>query len=228
MKIQVSHISKRYQRRQILKDISFSAGEGAVVGILGPNGCGKSTLLSILAGASRAGSGSFLLEDGGRSQDLLRSPRLLASLVGYVPQTPPLLEELTARDNLSLWYPGGRKMLEEELDRGVLRRLDLGPVLKKEVSRLSGGMKKRLAIGCAVSNHPRILILDEPGAALDLVCKQVILDYLEDFRRGGGIALLASHEPQEIASCSETYLLREGLLTPYSYDGDIEKLARSL
>ena len=106
MQISVRNIQKNYRKKEVLKDISLDAQSGSRIGILGRNGCGKSTLLSILAGSLKADGGHFLLSDDSRpgTPDLLSSPRLRASLVGYVPQTPPLFEELTALDNLRLWY----------------------------------------------------------------------------------------------------------------------------
>ena len=199
MKIQISHIRKSYRHKEVLKDITFSASSGTAIGILGENGCGKSTLLGILAGALKADEGEFLLDGSSLPEtgDLLRRPVLRSHVVGYVPQTTPLLEELSVKDNLRtplleelsvkdnlrLWYPGGSDTLSQELKSGVLRDLQVQDFLNRQVLKLSGGMKKRVSIGCAVANHPQILILDEPGAALDLVCKEVILDYLQGFCR---------------------------------------------
>lgn len=256
MKIAISEIRKKYKKKEILKGISLHAEGGESIGVLGENGCGKSTLLSILAGAQKCDSGSFLYEDtdtGGGSfsagegaaragddacadrhtshsmaVDLLRQPVLRSRLVGYVPQNTPLMEELSVRDNLRLWYPGGRHVLDKELEEGVLKALAITGFLDTQVYKLSGGMKKRVSIGCAVAGHPRILILDEPGAALDLVCKQVIIDYLRDFCRKGGISVMASHEIQEIVSCSRTMILKGGILTPYTFDGDIGRLVAAL
>ena len=132
------------------------------------------------------------------------------------------------KDNLRLWYPGGSDTLSQELKSGVLRDLQVHDFLNRQVLKLSGGMKKRVSIGCAVANHLQILILDEPGAALDLVCKQVILDYLQGFCRQGGIVIMASHEIQEIVSCSRTFILKDGTLKPYTFDGDIGKLVHAL
>lgn len=230
MKIQISHIRKSYRHKEVLKDITFSASSGTSIGILGENGCGKSTLLGILAGALKADEGEFLLEEPSLSEtgDLLHRPALRSHVVGYVPQTTPLLEELSVKDNLRLWYPGGSDTLSQELKSGVLRDLQVHDFLNRQVLKLSGGMKKRVSIGCAVANHPQILILDEPGAALDLVCKQVILDYLQGFCRQGGIVIIASHEIQEIVSCSRTFILKDGTLKPYTFDGDISKLVHAL
>ena len=230
MKIQISHIRKSYRHKEVLKDITFSASSGTAIGILGENGCGKSTLLGILAGALKADEGEFLLDGSSLPEtgDLLRRPVLRSHVVGYVPQTTPLLEELSVKDNLRLWYPGGSDALSQELKSGVLRDLQVQDFLNRQVLKLSGGMKKRVSIGCAVANHPQILILDEPGAALDLVCKEVILDYLQGFCRQGGIVIMASHEIQEIVSCSRTFILKDGTLKPYTFDGDIGKLVHAL
>ena len=91
---------------------------------------------------------------------------------------------------------------------------------------MSGGMKKRLSIGCAVANHPRLLILDEPSAALDLICKQSIQSYLRAYKRNGGMILLATHDEEELKLCDKWYILKNGLSLPYDYDGDVSKLIR--
>lgn len=222
MQVEINHIAKRYKGKQVLKDISLSAGGGTCIGILGVNGSGKSTLLSILAGVLRQDSGSFLCD----GNDLLRQKKLLAQCVGYVPQGTPLLEELTARDNLLLWYDS--RQLQQELESGVLRLLGISDFLSTPVSKLSGGMKKRLAIGCAVANRPPILLLDEPTAALDLPCKEEISRYLQQYKRSGALLLLTTHDVMELSLCDRWYILKDGVLVPFSYDGDVRKLLESL
>ena len=227
MKIDIRNIRKKYSRRRILTDISLPASAGEMIGIVGQNGCGKSTLLKILTGVLPADGGEFLYEDGGRSANLLHDSTLRSKVIGYVPQTTPLMDELTAKDNLRLWYTG-RSSLKEELEDGVLKRLGVDEFLKTPVYKLSGGMKKRLSIGCAVAHHPKILLLDEPGAALDLVCKKIITDYLNEFCESGGIALIASHEIQEIAACSRSVILKDGILHDCDFDGDVDRLISEL
>lgn len=217
--MEVKGIRKSYQKKEVLKDVSFLAKTGQCIGILGGNGSGKSTLLSILAGIQRADRGSFLWE----GEDLFGKPGLRERLVGYVPQGTPLLEELTAWDNLRLWYE--KDQLRKELRDGALAMLGIPEFLKTPVRKLSGGMKKRLTIGCAIANRPKLLLLDEPSAALDLVCKESIADYLKEFKRQGGMILLATHDVQELALCDAWYVLKEGVLIPYDYDGDIHRLA---
>ena len=89
---------------------------------------------------------------------------------------------------------------------------------------MSGGMKKRLTIGCAINSNPKLMLLDEPTAALDLVCKERIYTYFEQFKRQGGSLIIATHEVQEIELCDKCFILKEGKLVPYMYDGDIPHL----
>ena len=98
--IQIRNLSKHYGRRKILAGISLDVPAGSCIGILGENGCGKSTMLSILAGTLQRDTGEFLYGE----EDLFQNRRRHARAVGYVPQGTPLLEELTALDNLRLWY----------------------------------------------------------------------------------------------------------------------------
>ena len=222
MEIEIKNIAKRYQKKQVLKDITLKASGNTCIGILGSNGCGKSTLLSILAGVLRSDGGSFLYD----GKDLLSDGKLRSRLVGYVPQGTPLLEELTAWDNLLLWYD--RDILQKELESGVLKMLGIGDFLKVPVSKMSGGMKKRLSIGCAVANRPPVLLLDEPTAALDLPCKERIAEYLRQYKAAGGLLLLTTHDVPELQLCDAWYIIKDGVLEPFVFDGDLKKLVESL
>ena len=222
MQIELKHISKRYRGIPVLRDVNLTAESGRCIGILGSNGSGKSTLLSILAGVQSRDAGSFLCD----GQELFADPRLRRAMVGYVPQGTPLMEELTAWDNLLLWY--SRDALESELQGGVLSMLGINSFLKKPVSKLSGGMKKRLSIGCAVANRPPILLLDEPSAALDLACKQDIAQYLDRYKRSGGILLLTTHDVMELELCDAWYILKDGVLEPFTFDGNVQRLVKAL
>ena len=216
--MKVCKVKKNYGKKQVLKDISFSASQGECIGILGANGSGKSTLLNILAGVQK-GEGDISYKDA----DLFKNTKIRSRVVGYVPQGTPLLEELSARDNLRLWYD--EEQMNQSLKNGVLAMLGIGDFIKVPVYKMSGGMKKRLSIGCAVAHKPEILLLDEPSAALDLVCKERISNYLLDFKRQGGIVVLATHDVQEIPLCDKLYILKDGVLENYNYDGNIHRLA---
>lgn len=222
MNIEIKGIAKSYGKKAVLRDINFSAQSGQCIGILGGNGSGKSTLLSILAGIQKCNKGSFLFD----GKDLFKHPSQLNKLIGYVPQGTPLIEELTARDNLLLWYE--RDAMEKELKGGVLSMLGINEFLKTTVSKMSGGMKKRLSIGCAIAKHPPVILLDEPMAALDLVCKQSISEYLRRHKQAGGILLLVTHDAFELELCDETYIIKDGITVPFKFEGDIDKLVKSL
>ena len=222
MEIRIEHLSKSFGKKQVLRDITFSAVGGKCIGILGVNGCGKSTLLSLLAGVQRADGGAFYFE----SSDLFQDEKRRQHLVGYVPQGTPLIEELNGWDNLLLWYD--RETLKKELDGGVLKVLGVDAFLKTTVSKMSGGMKKRLSIGCAMAQKPPVLLLDEPTAALDLSVKKDILRYLSQYKKSGGLLVMTSHDPIEFEMCDECYIMREGVLHPFAYDGNIHTLMEKL
>ena len=222
MQIELKHIVKRYRGIQVLRDVNVTVQSGQCIGILGSNGSGKSTLLSILAGVQSSSGGSFLCD----GHDLFADPIRRSALVGYVPQGTPLMEELTARDNLLLWY--SKQELEQELQGGVLAMLGIGGFLNRPVAKLSGGMKKRLSIGCAMAKRPPILLLDEPAAALDLACKQTIVQYLRRYKRSGGILLLTTHDIMELELCDAWYILKDGVLEFFDFDGDVQRLVSKL
>ncbi|MBR1497026.1 MAG: ABC transporter ATP-binding protein [Oscillospiraceae bacterium] len=220
--LELRGIEKRYRGKTVLRGASMSAEAGSITGLLGSNGSGKSTLLNLLAGVTRPNGGGFFW----RGEELFRSPRRRAAAVGYVPQGTPLMEELSALDNLRLWYAA--PALAASLDHGALKALGVGEFLRVRASRLSGGMKKRLCIGCALAASPELLLLDEPSTALDLAGKAELLDQLRRLRDGGTTLLIATHDLQEIALCDALWLLRDGTLRPYAYDGDPAHLAAEL
>lgn len=216
--IEIKNVKKKYGKHTVLSGVDFTVEPGEIVGILGENGSGKSTLLTILAGLQKPNSGFFNID----GKDLLKNTKLRNELVAYVPQETPLIIELTAWDNLRMWYKPDR--LKKELQDGFLAMLGIDQFIKVPVNQMSGGMKKRLTIGCAINSRPKLMLLDEPTAALDLVCKERIYTYFEQFKRQGGSLIIATHEVQEIELCDKCFILKEGKLVPYKYDGDIPHL----
>lgn len=103
--------------------------------------------------------------------------------------------------------------MEEDLKNGAAAMLGVDKMLNRTAGKLSGGMKKRVSIACALSNHAPVLIMDEPGAALDLECKELIRNYLREYMAGGGAVVLTSHELAELALCTQMHVLRQGRLT---------------
>ncbi len=192
-------IVSSYGKKQVLKGVDLSAGAGECVGIVGENGCGKSTLFNILAGLRKADGGEISFDRG-------KTP---AQCVGYVPQEGCLMDELSVLDNLSLWYRD-KTELRQSLKEGALKELGVDEMCRMRVEKLSGGMKKRVSIGCALAGNPPILILDEPDAALDLVGKAEIRRHLLEYKRRGGTILLATHEESDLALCDRVYALYNG------------------
>jgi ABC-2 type transport system ATP-binding protein len=204
----VEGIEKSYGFRKILKGVSLTAAKGECVAVVGLNGSGKSTLLSILAGVQKADRGTAVC--GG--VDIFKDRRAAGRMIGYVPQENPLIQDLTVRDNLKLWYCDSPLDMERELQEGFLKLLGIDRMLKLPVKKLSGGMKKRVSIGISMWADPSILMLDEPSAALDLVAKKDIRDYLQAYRNKGGTVLIATHDEEELDICDKMYTMKNGTL----------------
>ena len=199
------HISFSYRKKEVLRDVSFTAKEGDFIGIVGKNGCGKSTLLSVLAGVRRPAGGTVSFEGA----PLFSKKSIPADIIGYVPQLNPLLPELSVRDNLKLWLRNTSASPES-----LYLQMGLTDYLRVPVAKLSEGLKKRVSIASVLQNSPKILILDEPSAALDLPCKEVIHEQLLSFAKNGGIVLFTTHEEAEFSLCNTLYILKDGILHP--------------
>lgn len=221
--IQAESIRKSY-RNPVLKEVTFSAEKGDCIGILGTNGCGKSTLLSVLAGASKA--------DGGKlsffGQDAFADKTLFSKYVAYVPQENPIIEELSVKDNLKLWYSCSEQSLEEAMKVGLPAQFGLDQISRMPAGKLSGGMKKRLSIAGALANQAPILILDEMGASLDLVCKEELRQYLSEYKKQGGMIIMTTHEEEEMDLCNILYALVDGSLISLSADIRGQELTKIL
>ncbi len=203
--IEVKNISKRY-RNTVLDDISFTAEKGQCVGIIGANGCGKTTLLSIMAGVNKAQSGKIYYNN-----ELADRKSVFKKYIAYVPQENPLIDELTTKENLLLWLGSNRK-IKDGFENGVLKDLGIDEFLNKQVNELSGGMKRRLSIGISLSNNAPIMLLDEPGSALDIYGKQEVNSYILNYVKNGGTVVMSTHDRDEIDLCTKLYKIEDGIL----------------
>lgn len=188
-----------YRGNSILENVDFSIVPGTINAIIGENGCGKSTLLSIITGERKAPAFSMSFKD--------------KSKIGYVPQDNPLLNDSTGYDNLLLWYKGSKKEFNKELDSPLIKMLGINEYIKKPVKNLSGGMKKRLSIAIALLKKPELLILDEPSAALDLICKEDIKNYLLEYKKAGGTVIITTHDEDELAICDNIFVIKNKTIT---------------
>lgn len=207
--LEVSNVCKKYGKRVILDNVSLCANQGECIAIVGANGCGKSTLLAILSGALKAENGDIMCY----GKNLTKEPKLFSEKIGYVPQENPLMDKLSVYDNLRFWYCDSTKNLSEDLEHGIPALFGLSSYRNYRVDKLSGGMKKRLSIACALAKDPAVLILDEPGASLDIICKEDIKNYLKSYLAQGGTVIITSHEETELSLCSQMLLLQNGTLT---------------
>ena len=206
-RLQAVNIMGSYGRKKVLCGVNIAAKAGQCVGIVGTNGCGKSTLLNILAGMRKADSGEIYF-DGTcvrRRKDFIR-------YVGYVPQENYLIPELSVMDNLRLWYQDA-SALQQSLEQGFLKVLGIAEMCRMKAGKLSGGLRKRVSIGCALAGNPLILILDEPDAALDLPGKADIRKYIAMYRQMGGTILLATHDEADLDLCDRVFALNSGVST---------------
>jgi len=207
--IEVNGIVKSYGKKsEVLKGVDLAAEQGDYVAIVGANGCGKSTLLGILSGSLKANAGEYRIN----GENPFKNSAAFNRYIGFVPQENPLMDNLTVYDNLKFWYCDTGRDMKQDLTNGVPAILGVTNYLYKTVDKLSGGMKKRLSICCALAKNPPVLILDEPGASLDIVCKQDIMNYLSAYVKSGGTVIITSHEESELKLANKMYLLKDGVL----------------
>lgn len=195
--IELKHISKKY-KRPVLEDVSFYIEKGSMTGLVGINGSGKTTLLSIMTGNVKPDQGEIWYN----GKNTKANKKTFKREIGYVPQENPLIPELSVKDNLKLWYFDRKR--RKNLDR-MLAMFRFEGELNKKTAILSGGMKKRLSIICAMADQPSVLLLDEPTAALDLVAKKDLLTCLSAFTQNGGTVFMTSHEETEFEWFDQIY-----------------------
>ena len=184
--IQTRGLSKRYRKVTALSEATITVPEGRVSALIGPNGAGKTTLLRLLAGLARPTGGEVAVLGGTPRQD----PAFLAG-IGFLAQEIPLYRRFTAEDHIGI----GAHLNPRWDGVSVRRRLEsLGIPLDQTVGTLSGGQRAQLALSLTLAKRPRLLLLDEPVAALDPLARRQFLAHLAEAVAGGGLtAVLSSH-----------------------------------
>lgn len=212
-------LQKSYGERKVLKGLNFNVRRGEILGLIGASGAGKTTLLNLLVGFIPASSGGIYVhipqKGGVKKYNVNDKPLLVNKLYGFASQRPSFYEKLTVRENLA--YFGSMYGLSPDAVRkntDVLLRL-LGLTMSQHVlaAHLSGGMKRRLDIACALIHNPSILILDEPTADLDPVLRNQIWEIIKRINLKGTTIILSSHHLNELDTlCSRIAILKSGKL----------------
>lgn len=204
--IRVAGLSRRYGKIEALRGVELTVPEGTVFGLVGPNGAGKTTLIKALVGALRPSGGEVRV----LGLDPLRERAELRRLIGYMPQFSALYEDLSARDNVEFFgaahgTPDLRKRAAEALEFTDLAARAGDPVYK-----LSGGMKRRVSLACALVHRPRMLLLDEPTAAVDPQLRSRFWKTFRDLAGGGATLFISTHLMDEAMLCDRIAILRQG------------------
>jgi ABC-2 type transport system ATP-binding protein len=209
--ITAENLSKKFGRKEVLKEINFYIEKGETVGVVGPNGAGKSTLLKIIATIMRETKGSIRID----GMDSKKETKKIRERIGYVPQEIAVYHELTARENLRFFA----KLAKNASEESWMRRCEewkLAEHLDKKVKHLSGGNQRKLNILIAMLHDPEILILDEPTVGIDISAKQEIVNDLRQLGSEGKTILYSSHDAQELETlCTAFLILKEGELLFY-------------
>ena len=227
-RVEVVGLSASYGRTRVLESVRLTVDPGGWLAIIGPNGSGKSTLLrSILGFHPHQG---IVRVDGVPTTGMARRER--ARCLAYAPQIPVLPEGVTARDYVALGRTPHRPLLaaprgiDRQVVADVMDRLGLGPMAERSLATLSGGEQQRAVLARALAQQPRVLLLDEPTASLDLGHAQQVLDLVDRLRRQDGLTVLstlhdltlAGQYADRLALLSEGRVVAEGtaaeVLTP--------------
>lgn len=204
--ITVNNLHKSYGKVTALNDLSFRVNDGEIFGVIGPDGSGKTTLFRILA--------SLLLPDGGSAGmnglDVVKDFRKIRGIIGYMPGRFSLYQDLSVEENLKFFATVFNTTIEENylLIKDIYQQIE--PFKKRRAGALSGGMKQKLALSCALIHKPEVLILDEPTTGVDPVSRKEFWDMLERLKSEGITILISTAYMDEAGLCDRIALMREG------------------
>jgi ABC-2 type transport system ATP-binding protein len=204
--IAINNLVFKYGKLNVIDGISLDIPAGTSFGLLGPNGAGKTTLIRLMVGLLKPKSGSI------RCLDKAPSPAN-ARQIGYMPQLPALYSELTVTQNLDFFARiYGLKDKRKRISRveDVIKLVDLWEKRKTQAMKLSGGMKQRVSLGCAIVHQPPLIFLDEPTVGLDPELRVHFWNYFESLTKAGATLIISSHTFDDAAHCQKLAFMRLG------------------
>ncbi len=207
--IEVQNLVKNYGSVEAVKGISFAVDQGEIFGLIGPNGAGKTTTLQVLSTLLQITNGSVTLF----GIDLDKHPDEIRKQISYLPEDAGAYKNLTGRQYLEfIAHFFNPKKSDEMIQRGI-EIADLGSRIDDKVDTYSKGMKRRLLVGRALMNNPKLAILDEPTSGLDVRNAQEIRSIIKSSAKNGTIVLLSSHNMLEVEYlCNRIALIADGLI----------------
>jgi ABC-2 type transport system ATP-binding protein len=212
--IEIRDVGKRFEETEALKGISATIRAGSLTGLVGPDGAGKTTLMRMLAALMTPTAGAIRIA----GFDVASEAAAIHRVTGYMPQRFGLYEDLSVRENLNL-YADLRGLARGEAPKQFRRLLEftgLAPFTRRLAGQLSGGMKQKLGLACALMARPRVLLLDEPSVGVDPVSRQELWRMVQDLAGDGMTVVWATAYLDEAERCDEVILLEEGAIV---YDG---------
>lgn len=202
----ISDLRFSYGKLKVINDLSLEIPSGTSFGLLGPNGSGKTTLIKLLVGLLKPGYGNIRCLGQ-------RPTSSNAKMRGYMPQLPALYTELTVKHNIDFFariYGLKNKREREVRVDEVIKLVDLWDKRKTQIMHLSGGMKQRVSLGCAIVHNPPLIFLDEPTVGLDPDVRVNFWEYFRTLTKAGATIVVSSHTMDDAAHCDKLVFLRQG------------------
>ena len=202
----VNSISKKYEKVQAITDISFEVGKNELFGLIGPDGAGKTTIFRILTSLILPTSGTVFLEN----LDVVKDYKKVRQIIGYMPGKFSLYQDLTVEENLNFFAKVFGVTVEQNYD--LIKDIfdQIKPFKKRPAGKLSGGMKQKLALSCALIHKPKVLILDEPTTGVDAVSRKEFWEMLQNLKSKGITILVSTPYMDEAMLCDNVALIRKG------------------
>ena len=201
--LKLEKISVYFSKRKILENLNINLQQGEILGLLGPNGVGKSTIFNIITGLIKPNYGSIYIDNKNITNDPIFH-RTKKHKIGYVPQYGGYFHDLTLRENLNAISEiviEDKKLRDEKINL-LISKFELEALQNIKAEFLSGGQKKRLVISLALLSDPKILLLDEPFAALDIMTIKNLQQIIVDLQTQNNISIiLCDHQARDLLSC---------------------------